>query len=400
MQADEVRTHSAMLAELLNPRGSHGQGVVFARLFFRRLGDLSDFGRLDDLSDDELESASVGAEVAVGGDSRLDILIETSQRCIVIENKIYAGDQERQLERYYNYASSRNTSFAVYYLTLGGDPPGKESLGGLAEECVTPVSYKEFVYDWLEACIKEVALVPHVREILSQYRVVVARLTGRGQRNMTKELKELLERKQGDTYNFELAPDIADAYGQLSVDAEWAFWGKLRDRMDGLKGRGWSLSLDHPGCLRDVTREVLQAGKREYGWTARIESENARFRSDAGEVLFRVAFDGWGLYYAVVVVDGVGADRSWVRRSADETGFCESWSEQLAKLGKGWKKTDYFPGWRYADWGIDMRKTPVSSPLKAEAIRRFRDEDGVSLLVDQLAIAIDELLQVAAVIEG
>ena len=393
METDEVRTHSAILADLLDPRGSHGQGVAFARLF----------SPLSDLSDDELKSARVGAEVAVGGDSRLDILIETNQWCIVIENKIYAADQERQLERYHEFASSRNKKFAVYYLTLGGDPPSKWSLGGLAEERVTPISYREVVHDWLEACIKEVALVPHVREILNQYRVVVAKLTGRGQRNLTMELKELLERKQGDTYNFELAPDIADAYGQVSVDAEWTFWDKLRGRMNGLEGPGWSLALDHPGCLKDVSREVLQTAlgsarsRWEYGWTARIESERAHFRSDAREVLFRVTFDGWRLYYAFVVVEGAGADRSLLDRAADETGFCESWSEQLANLGKGWKHGQFWLGWRYAEWGIDMQKSPA---LKAAVIRKFRDEDNVGPLVDEITTAVDQLVQVAAAMES
>ena len=210
----------------------------------------------------------------------------------------------------------------------------------------------------------------------------------------------MLERKQGDTYNFELCPDVADAYRQVSVDVEWAFWEKLRGRMNGLRGDGWSLTLDDPGCFKDVSPEALQTGKRECGWTARIESGRARFRSDAREVLFRVAFDGWGLYYGAVVVEGVGADRSQLQRSADETGLFESWWEQLAKVGKRWRKADYLLGWRYAEWGIDMQKSPVSSPLKAETIRKFRDEDVVSPLVDEFATAVDELLQVAAVIEG
>ena len=36
-ETDEVRTHSAILAELLDPNGSHRQGAVFARLFAKRV---------------------------------------------------------------------------------------------------------------------------------------------------------------------------------------------------------------------------------------------------------------------------------------------------------------------------------------------------------------------------
>ena len=36
-ETDEVRTHSAILAELLDPSGSHGQGAVFLRQFVDRV---------------------------------------------------------------------------------------------------------------------------------------------------------------------------------------------------------------------------------------------------------------------------------------------------------------------------------------------------------------------------
>lgn len=32
---DEVRTHSALLADLLNPRGTHGQGSLFLATFLQ-----------------------------------------------------------------------------------------------------------------------------------------------------------------------------------------------------------------------------------------------------------------------------------------------------------------------------------------------------------------------------
>ncbi len=33
VETKEVKTHSAFIAELLNPQGSHGQGDVFLKLF-------------------------------------------------------------------------------------------------------------------------------------------------------------------------------------------------------------------------------------------------------------------------------------------------------------------------------------------------------------------------------
>ena len=66
-ETDEVKTHSAIIADLLNPDGLHGQGEVFARLFLDRL-------KIETHGD--LRRARVGAEVDVGEHGRIDVLFE------------------------------------------------------------------------------------------------------------------------------------------------------------------------------------------------------------------------------------------------------------------------------------------------------------------------------------
>ena len=39
LSTKEVRTHSAFIAELLNPKGSHGQGDTFLKLFVEQQKD-------------------------------------------------------------------------------------------------------------------------------------------------------------------------------------------------------------------------------------------------------------------------------------------------------------------------------------------------------------------------
>ena len=87
----EVPTHSPMLAELLNPKGTHGQGFVFLKHFLVEL-NVHDF---------DAESARVETEVSIP-QGRLDIVItDGNRRSIFIENKIYAVLQDKQLERYH-----------------------------------------------------------------------------------------------------------------------------------------------------------------------------------------------------------------------------------------------------------------------------------------------------------
>ena len=224
-ESREVRTHSAMLAELLNPKGSHGQGAVFARLFAKRL-------RVEGL---KLEDAQVWTEASFDSYGRLDILLQTRdhETCVVIENKIYAGDQPGQLERYRDYVRDLGWRYSrVVYLTLHGDEPTKKSLGGLQPEDVMCMSYESDVIEWLDECIKEVARVPQIREILAHYQALLRKLTGKVTGELTVELKELLGNKSGGAYNFELMPDLQQAMTELSVETEWTFWQGLREKLE------------------------------------------------------------------------------------------------------------------------------------------------------------------------
>lgn len=159
----EVRTHSPMLAELLNPRGLHGQGDVFLLRFLDQLG-ITDFVTRD---------AEVSTEVSIGELGRLDIVIaeRSGSGRIYIENKVQAGLQGRQLERYHEH----NPKAALIFLSLTGEPP--EGLDVNSISTLKLISYRTDIVAWLEACRKEAASVPPVREAITQYLSLVRRLT-------------------------------------------------------------------------------------------------------------------------------------------------------------------------------------------------------------------------------
>ncbi len=102
VEADEVRTHSPFLANLLDPQGSHRQGAAFLELFLE-LEELKSSGA-EEYKNPETFRVSKEASIDQG---RIDILLENKEACIVIENKIYAGDQYRQLAKYYEAAKQR-----------------------------------------------------------------------------------------------------------------------------------------------------------------------------------------------------------------------------------------------------------------------------------------------------
>ena len=180
LTADETRTHSAFIAELLNPDGSHGLGDQFLRSFIRATDCLGSW-------EFDTRSAEVHTEWSIGGKNddcaeggRLDIIIEFKGKAIIIENKIYAGDQEKQLMRYYNYGRRNYPGgFRLLYLTLNGNDASKDSRGEkltLGEDYYA-ISYKHEISDWLKRCIELAARHPLIRETLIQYKHLIDQLT-------------------------------------------------------------------------------------------------------------------------------------------------------------------------------------------------------------------------------
>lgn len=175
--------HSAILAELLRPQGSHGQGPCFLRAFLAAAGLSGDFSA---------EDAEVFTERTIP-DGRIDILLTDGQgHAIIIENKIYAPDQDDQLLRYDHYAQRFGRGmYEMLYLTLHGTDASPRSTGGEAAppDAVAPAvrtvgdltyrvaSYAETIVAWLETCIGLCEQAPPVRESLIQYRNHIIQLT-------------------------------------------------------------------------------------------------------------------------------------------------------------------------------------------------------------------------------
>lgn len=190
MESKENGTHSAFLGELLNPDGSHNLGTAFLDLFLNVVKK-NDLPFNIDKSNLKLEQ-SIGKrndDKKTGG--RIDIFIKDDERnTICIENKIYAQDQNVQIERYCNYNIGKNT---VYYLSLDGSEPSKKSRGKLISGTdYYSISYQLHIVNWLELCLKEAANHPILRESIKQYIILIKKLTETLNTEQEKELTEVI----------------------------------------------------------------------------------------------------------------------------------------------------------------------------------------------------------------
>lgn len=111
--------HSRFLAYLLSPTGkykcggngskeinvTHDFGTEFLKKFIKKC-ELK-------IIEKDLNNAEVFIEYPTDYNRRIDILIKIGNFWIGIENKIYAGDQENQLNDYYYFLKSKTKKTSV-----------------------------------------------------------------------------------------------------------------------------------------------------------------------------------------------------------------------------------------------------------------------------------------------
>jgi len=181
----EVSTHSAMLAHLLDPAGSHQQGTLFLCSFLDIVQKASvDQGKhfiIPRLQDDARWRCR--REVWLrDGLGQADILLRGPGLILVIENKIGAADQDKQLCRYWEYArteAEKNSLLpVVVYLTPDGRAPTPGSVGGALglDEMLVRLSYQQDIYELIMRTVMTVRAIS-VAEVLRQYADLVRRLT-------------------------------------------------------------------------------------------------------------------------------------------------------------------------------------------------------------------------------
>lgn len=116
---------SRVFAWLLDPTGSHAQGPRFLEAFMRWLG-----------LDEEWIALAPGArawlEIPTTVDAYqgyIDIVVQMRGRALGIENKPFAIDQPRQVERYLDHLKHHSPGgHCLLYLSGGGDGPTSESI--------------------------------------------------------------------------------------------------------------------------------------------------------------------------------------------------------------------------------------------------------------------------------
>lgn len=244
MARSEVHTHTPIITDLLNPKGSHGQGDIFLKIFVERFSPNFDINTKVVVEREKRE-----------GKDQFDILIRNDHQIMIIENKIYASDQSRQLNRYYSYCIAKNKQPILIYLSLSDAQPSQKSLGHIIKnddgyylngDLAQPVSlsvlnYQSDLLEWLNEIEQYLNNKMNILAAIQQYKNLILQMTGNimSNKNTIKELLLSVDAKQ-----FKAISDINHIFQSQE------FRGELLERFFSVidtnfnQHQGYSISLD------------------------------------------------------------------------------------------------------------------------------------------------------------
>ena len=266
VQRREVRLHSAFIAELLNPQGSHGLGDSFLVAFLENTLGKKNYSI-------ETKTANVVVEYVIGPISedgkrggRIDILLTDKQNnAIIIENKIDASDQENQLLRYYNYAKDKKLSYDLIYLTKEGNKASDYSTNGenVDYRCL---SYRDNIITWLENCKQIADKFPLIRETIHQYIINLKEILNIMENKNEEALLEIMLEKEN-------ACVISDILNRQYKWQEKLFdkyiWSPLKTYLQE-KGNEFELDIcDEGRCIKNElwkSYSIVIGTDKKYSW--------------------------------------------------------------------------------------------------------------------------------------
>ena len=353
IDTDEVKTHSPLLASLLNPVGQHGQRHLFLKAFFvmcrRKFPDFP-------LPNGGIETATwyIETEKPFRG-GRMDVVIRSPdlKYLLVIENKtreIKAKEIEIQLAKYarWLHAQQQYRERILVLLTPGGSLPsagaavhrvGKPSfhLMTVARNSSTeipcfPLSYVDDIAQWLNDCLHNLQ-PPHLIQTLIQYQALFSGLVGRGEQAQSsqsgavtktgpdEQIVEFLSRWENLAIALEMTDRLpkllgdSSAYGLQTINSKLTALfdypengpvvDKMLEQIEHVKDR---LHRAFWKALAENMRNRLLQSKKGRFWQIEMHPDHALVLDYCGLTLYPSATNPTQLIMALTILQGHRSD--------------------------------------------------------------------------------------------
>ncbi len=332
-ERDEVNLHSRFLYGLLNYQKSPDAPRQNLTKFLRRVAK-KDFYQSGIKVDRERDN--------------IDILITNDVgQAVVIENKIGAGDQPQQLQRYHDRLKKGGfDDISLLYLTLDGYAPSEDSVGNLYYQSI---SYRDDLPPWLEGCQKRAYDEPALRESIAQYLQLVRKLTGT---DFSEAYMKDLEKLCLQGKNLTLIHDLNEAVIRVRISLLKKLYGEIDSSLTELISK----KPADKNKDREFSEETMEKyvrgtkGSMYYGLFYPFGSGDAQISVEFGSDI------NFGVHYYK------GEDEDQYNRLR----------EALENVNGG-KSNQWWPWYRCADGGLDLRN-PTSKNLKLVSKLLFNEK--------------------------
>jgi hypothetical protein len=257
--------HSKILAEFFNPQGSHGQGARFLTCFQKLLEDNYGFnGVFSNKTIVQTEVTGYTDDDSVG---RMDILIEdkSEKSVCIIENKLFAGEQPEQLDRYAAWLKNERKGWKsiLVFLTLNGrEAWSSKDPGQYARLAYVSQDDQLDLESWIDSCVETISGQGKisVQSALEQYKGLIICLA-KGEQAMSEAIVEKLKGRM------ECAKLIFDNYEAAKKNIEEMFFNEINEEMHKLE---WVID-DWPALK-------TSSSNGERGWRWRLKDAKRKKR--------------------------------------------------------------------------------------------------------------------------
>lgn len=232
---------SEIIADLLDPDGSHGQCRGFLDAFLRQI--IKQPIDLDGLLNQSPLSVTCESQTVYIEKSqrRLDILVAYENFGLAIENKPWAPDQKEQLQDYIrNLREKFKDKFCLIYLTLEKKNPSENSIKPSLREDLKKkgklicASYRDDILKWLEECCQLCESDKFrwfLRDFVDYIPTMEEQMSNSSERKIS-ERKMIVAHALENKENLKMALDVGSVYDDLRKQLITGFSTQLKECLE------------------------------------------------------------------------------------------------------------------------------------------------------------------------
>jgi hypothetical protein len=390
-RTDEPAT-SRLLDGLLDPKGAHGQGDLFLRLF------------IDRFVPEWRDTFASGRAKPATTNQLIDVAISDNDHWLGIENKIFgAPEQKQQTDRYLDalkHASGQSQSgdYRLVYLSPKGDPPteysftkeGKERHQGklvigawVRPDAATDAAQEgargsdtatcvciENGLDWLTDCENK-CRPDNVRWFLRQFQALIHKKLVR-EEEVSMTGNAIVELALRSTDNLDAALRIGDQSKQIRQRVAAAVLSNVQRRLEQWVQQNsgdWELNSSWPGgnWVMAPSENYLHILLRRKGWPSMVGAALSNEKKGPSEVFVGILAPTQRTW---------DNDRNVVSRYGMQTGFIEDNRRQAIAEALGLAAPE--SNW-WVDWDMlrDIDGQDISDWTVIETMKRLHAKSDV-----------------------